>query len=401
MPKFYGAIDLVKNELQNAIIQNLGSAPGSPVKGQIYFNSTDNIMYYWDGTAWIAAKGGAPGGAAGGDLGGTYPNPTVVKASGAFSTSGQLTVPNGIGPGGGILFGTQAVQMSASNPNQLTVSATAGMSLSGSLNFGGSSTFKVTNMADPTAAQDGATKSYVDNAIAGLSWKDSVRAATTVAGTLATSFASGSAIDGVALATGNRILIKNQATMSENGVYVVTAGAPTRATDFDLGTEVIGAAMYVEEGTVNNSTAWTLATDGPITIGTTSLVFTQFGGGAIYSGGAGIVLNGSVFDVVAGDTTLTVAADSIVVNTSVIPTLTLMNTALAGKTSKYAGALVGTASPEVVTHNLNTRDVSVTILNGASPYTVVECDWDATSLNTITLRYNPVLGAGYRVVVMG
>jgi hypothetical protein len=72
-----------------------------------------------------------------------------------------------------------------------------------------------------------------------------------------------------------------------------------------------------------------------------------------------------------------------------------------GTVNKYSAALTGTASPEVVTHNLNTRDVHVTVYNGATPYTAVEVDWDATSVNTITIRYNPNLGAGYRVVVLG
>jgi hypothetical protein len=69
--------------------------------------------------------------------------------------------------------------------------------------------------------------------------------------------------------------------------------------------------------------------------------------------------------------------------------------------TKYAGALVGTSSPETVTHNLNTRDVSVTVINGASPYTAVTVDWDAATVNTLTVRYNPALGAGYRIIVMG
>jgi hypothetical protein len=415
MPKFYGAIDLVKNELQNAIIQNLGGAPATPTKGQIYFNSTDNVLYWYNGTGWVAAQGGA----------GAVPATTVTtQAVGDAPVVGIATTyaredhkhgREGFGnvQGEGVAFGTPAQNGSAvtvahsdhkhGNPAHddaahSTIHINALAPANGSTDFNNQ---KIISVADPTAGKDGANKDYVDNAIAGLSWKDSVRAATTVAGTLATSFANGLAVDGVVLVTGNRILIKNQAVMSENGIYVVTAGAPTRATDFDAGSEVVGAAMYVEEGTVNNGTAWTLATDGPIVIGTTSLVFTQFGGGAVYSGGAGLVLNGSVFDVVAGDTTLTVAADSIVVNTGVIATLAIMNAALAGKASKYAGALVGTASPEVVTHNLNTRDISVTVYNGASPYTAVECDWDATTANTVTIRFNPVLGAGYRVVVMG
>src|SRR5262249_56198115 len=60
MPTIYGAVDLAKNEIRNAVMQNLGSAPASPVKGLMYFNSTDNTFYWYDGTAWQAAKGGTP-----------------------------------------------------------------------------------------------------------------------------------------------------------------------------------------------------------------------------------------------------------------------------------------------------------------------------------------------------
>jgi hypothetical protein len=72
-----------------------------------------------------------------------------------------------------------------------------------------------------------------------------------------------------------------------------------------------------------------------------------------------------------------------------------------GGTQKFAAALVGTASPEVITHNLNTRDVYISVLNGSTPFSAVEVDWDATTVNTVTIRYNPNLGAGYRAVVMG
>jgi len=111
-------------------------------------------------------------------------------------------------------------------------------------------------------------------------------------------------------------------------------------------------------------------------------------------------LTGNTFDVGAG-TGITVAADSVAVDTTVIATQAYVNTAVAGVTKKYATALNGTASPEVITHNLNTRDIHVTVLNGASPYTAVEVDWDATTLNTATIRYNPALGTGYRVVIIG
>lgn len=140
---------------------------------------------------------------------------------------------------------------------------------------------KVTNLAAPTSANDAARKADVDAAITGVSWKAAVRAATAVAGTLASSFENGDAIDGVTLATGDRILIKNQAAPAENGLYVVAvSGAPTRATDADSAAEVLQAAVFVEEGTANADTLWVCSTNAPITLGTTGLVFVQLANGA-------------------------------------------------------------------------------------------------------------------------
>ncbi len=130
--------------------------------------------------------------------------------------------------------------------------------------------------SDANVATQKATKAYVDAKLAGLSWKQAVRVATTAAGTLATSFANGSSIDGVTVATGDRILIKDQATASENGIYVVAAtGAPTRATDADAGTELVNATVYVSEGTINADTQWTCTTNAPIAIGTTGIAFSH------------------------------------------------------------------------------------------------------------------------------
>jgi hypothetical protein len=108
-------------------------------------------------------------------------------------------------------------------------------------------------------------------------WKQSVRVATTTAGTLASLFENGDTIDGVVLATGDRILIKDQATASQNGIYTVNAsGAPTRATDADESIEVTGGlSVWVTEGTVNGDTGWTLTTNDPIVLGTTGLTFVQ------------------------------------------------------------------------------------------------------------------------------
>jgi len=113
--------------------------------------------------------------------------------------------------------------------------------------------------------------------LAGLKWKDPVRVATTVAGTLATSFENGDTVDGVVLATGNRILIKNQADQTENGIRVVAAsGAPARSTDADAAVELEGAAVSVLEGTTNANTTWLQTTDS-ITLGVSNIVWGQFG----------------------------------------------------------------------------------------------------------------------------
>jgi hypothetical protein len=135
---------------------------------------------------------------------------------------------------------------------------------------------KLTNVADPTGLQDGATKSYVDAIAVGHSWKLPVRAATTANITL-----SGTqTIDGVALIAGDRVLVKDQTSGQNNGIYVVAAGAWSRATDADTSDEVVpGISMFVSEGTENGNEQWALVTDAPITLGTTPLSFGQIGSG--------------------------------------------------------------------------------------------------------------------------
>ena len=155
----------------------------------------------------------------------------------------------------------------------------------------------------PSNANDAASKSYVDSTINGLDVKESVHLATTAAGTLASSFAAGQTIDGVALVAGDRILIKDQADASENGVYTVNAsGAPTRATDFDADSEVTaGAFFFVEEGTTNGNNGFTLTTNDDITVGTTDLTFTQFSGSGQITAGTGMTKSGNTLNVVGGD----------------------------------------------------------------------------------------------------
>ena len=135
---------------------------------------------------------------------------------------------------------------------------------------------RVENLLDPVAPGDAATKSYVDGlVVSGVYWKQPVRVATTANITLS----GEQTIDGV-LTSADRVLVKNQATGSENGIYVSAAGAWARAADADSDAEVTaGIAAWVNEGTAAGDTGWTLTTDDPITLGATALTFTQFSGG--------------------------------------------------------------------------------------------------------------------------
>lgn len=155
----------------------------------------------------------------------------------------------------------------------------------------------------PSNSNDAASKAYVDSTASGLDVKNSVRAATTGNGTLASAYANSQTIDGVSLATGDRILIKDQTDASENGIYTVNAsGAPTRATDFDSDAEVTsGAFCFIEEGTVNADNGFVLSTNGTITVGTTNMAFTQFSGGGAITAGSGLTKSGNTINAVGGD----------------------------------------------------------------------------------------------------
>lgn len=146
-----------------------------------------------------------------------------------------------------------------------------------------------------------------------VDWKGSVRAATDAAGTLASDFENGDSVDGVTLATGDRILIQDQASGAENGIYVVNAsGAPTRAEDFDEDYKVTsGATVYVEEGTANGGKSFQLTNTGAITVGSTALTFTEFsgsgGGGTtdVQEGGSSVVGSATALNFASADFNIT------------------------------------------------------------------------------------------------
>jgi len=137
----------------------------------------------------------------------------------------------------------------------------------------------ISNVASPLVTSDAATKGYVDGVAQGLTIKDSVQAATTGMNILLDG--SVTTLDGVSLQSGYRVLVKDQSDETQNGIYIVpSSGAWTRANDMNTATQVYGAFTFVEGGTKNASTGWvttnTPAT--PVTLGTSSILFTQFSG---------------------------------------------------------------------------------------------------------------------------
>ena len=201
------------------------------------------------------------------------------------------------------------------------------------------SSARITSLGTPTQTTDAATKAYVDAQLQGLDVKNSVRVATTANGTLSSAFANGQTVDGISLATGDRILLKDQSTGSENGIYTVNAsGAPTRATDFDENSEVTGGTFFfVEEGTTNADNGFVMTNDGAVTVGTTALVFTQFSGAGSVIAGSALTKSGNTLNVGVDDSSIEVNSDALRVKASGIT-----NAMLAGSidlTAKVTGAL--------------------------------------------------------------
>lgn len=389
---FLTGLNLNKNELLNARIQNLQNPPSNPVSGQIYYDTDTNQLTLWNGTAWVSL-------AQGGDV-----SSLITAAIDALTTSD-------IEEGTNLYFTDERAQDAVGNA--------VGTGLS----------YNDTSGAISVDTSTIATKTYVDGLVQGLSVKDSVRAASAVAGTLSTDFDNGSTVGGVTIATNDRILIKNQATASENGIYIVNAsGAPTRAADADpVASELEkGTYVLVTEGTYA-ATGW-LVTD--YTSGATT--WTQFSAANEYSAGNGIAIASNVIsaDLDGANSGLSLGAGGLSVNVSgtgglekegITGALQInLGTGLTVNGSneltfasgygvqKYAAQNVliepsSNVATWVVTHSIGTRDVEVQVYE-LSGYTQVEVDVVRTNTAAVTLTWvatSNVAADTYRVVVIG
>jgi hypothetical protein len=325
--KFLTAVDFTKNEIQNAVLQVLGSAPSSPVAGQIYYDSGTGKFNYRNASAWV--------------------DPTArANHSG---TQLAATISD---------FDTQ---VRTSTINQLTA-PTADFSMN---------THKITNVTDGSSAQDAVTYSQLQAIANGRDFKDAVRVASTAN---VASLSGLLTIDGITLVANDRVLLKNQTTGSQNGIYTAASGAWSRATDADASAEVTsGMSVMVEEGTVNADTQWTLTTNNPITLATTALVFAQTGAGTTYSQSTGIIISGG----------------NISIDTALVP-------------RKYAANIGDNSATSIaVTHSLGTLDVMVQVVEISTGATV-ECDVVRNSTSQVTLGFNVApTTAQFRVLVQG
>lgn len=359
--RFLTPINLTDNEVQNVRLQSLSSDP-SPLEAKIYYNTSDKKIKFHNGTSWFALDD-ASGGSGVTNISGTSPiqlsgstgsvvvsilaasagnagsmsstHFSLVNGATAVNTVSTLVLRDGSGNfSAGTI--TAALTGTASNAALLNNNNAAHYLARG--NHTGTqvastisdfdtqvrtsrldqmaaptadvalNSRKITGLLDPTSPQDAATKAYVDAARTGLDAKESVRAATTGSITLS----APQTIDGVAVIAGDRVLVKNQGTGSQNGIYVVAAGAWTRATDADANAEVTsGMFTFVEEGTTNGDTGWVLTTNNPITVGTTALVFGKFSSQGEILAGNGLTKTGNTIDVVGTSNRITVAADAI------------------------------------------------------------------------------------------
>lgn len=250
---------------------------------------------------------------------------------------------------------------------------------------------RISLVTDPTAAQDAATKAYVDALAVNLGKRARVRAATTANITIATALNNADVLDGVTLATGNYVLVKDQTAPEQNGVYVVGV-TPARATEFDTYNEHPGSLIAVEEGTSNADTLWLCTSNDGGTLNTTAIAFSQL----VITAGAPA---GAQYVTLATDATLsaervlTGTANEIIITDNGAGATVVLSTPqpiATGSTPQFArlglgGAADSTAAAKI-TGQYYSPEVTDTVAAGAATI-----DWDTGTEHYLSLTANTTL----------
>lgn len=427
MPNFVSTIRLNKLPVTGLVPETSGSAPASPVFGQLWTDSsiTPKLVKIWDGSTWAPAniyKGVTSTSYTAGDDARLSDQRVPVDGS---VTGGPAGTGVKIAPGTitDINVATANKDGVAGTASLRTIGLGSQQAMSGSTNLAtiaeptanvNMASYRITGLGAPTLGSDAARLSDVQASSAGIDLQPSVRVASTGNVSVATGLVSGTVLNGVTLAIGNRVLLKNQSTASENGTYVVPAsGAASRASD-GISPNTF---WFIEEGTVGSDTQWMVTTNGSITVGTTALTIAQFGAPTIVTGTANrVTVTSNTVDIAstyvgqASITTLGTVSTGVWNGTEIaVPNGGTGAITPAGARANlntpqrgYAETLgiVTAGTPLVITHSLNTQDV-IAQVRDASNNEYVYLDIMNASVNTVTVTSGvSYAAAALKVVVI-
>jgi hypothetical protein len=447
--KFVTNLDLVQNQIVNGRFESLASDPNTGnFVGRVVYNTTENVIKWYDGTGWRKVVHAVA------SAGGNSAALSVSESSGSVS----ITPNAATSTDPGVMSAADKTKLDAATSSN-TGSTIVFRDASGDFAANDITANKVTGLVAPTADTDAANKAYVDAARSGLDVKQSVRVATT--GSDISLSNTTTSIDGVTLSDGDRVLVKDQSTGSENGIYVVsTSGAWSRSTDADSSAEVTaGLFTFVAEGAANGDSGWVLSTNDTITLDTTALTFAKFSGAGQIVAGDGLSKSGTQsnqIDVnVDGTTTYIDGSDNVAVKSSATqyevlisdgagttPTWgaldlsqgaavtndlpvthggtgastaadarnnladttsgTTSTPTLARVAAQDCAASSGSTSITTVTHNFGTKDILVQVFEVSTGATVIaDSVRTSTSAATVTINGASITSGDYRIVVTG
>jgi hypothetical protein len=316
--KFLTNVDLNQNQLINATFEKLGTDPTTGnFEGRLIYNTTTDTIKVYTGAAFKSIPHTfVSGGGAG-----------IAEALSISESNGTVTLTLNVAD-------TDSAGLLPAAMWQMLTDATSDATASKLIKRDGNGNAKV---ATPTDYSHIANKGYVDSARQGLDVKQSVRVATTAPINIATDLNGGDVIDGVTLVSGDRVLVKNQSTASENGIYQANVGGPAPRTSdadgtADTGELKPGTFTFVEEGTANSDKGFVVSTNGVITVGSSSIEWTQFSGAGSFTAGDGLSQSGNTINVNVTANRTAITADAIDIASTYVgqSTITTLGTITTG-----------------------------------------------------------------------